>query len=346
MRVTLMMKCLTLWAAFCFPLPAQDATSTPAKAIEGKTARATLRVAVPPDGLLAPPIFRMANQRVLAREGVDMECVPWKNQDQLRALIVSGKADIVGLHLPTAALFEAKGMPVKFLGASLGNVLYILTDNPQARTLGDLRGKTLAVPMRGEFPDVLLRTVLEQNGLRDAIPLQYTATSLDAANQLSSGAIGAALVAEPHASILQKRLEAAPGAGRKIYRSISMQEAWDAARGGSAPMPTAGMAAFGKRAGDQRLLDLFWKAYVRETEWCIQHPNEAIALLGDALQDEISREGAAAAFSACARRSVASALERERIQAYLDALGKTAPEPFGNLHPKDAFYWRPSGGGH
>ncbi|HBF33087.1 TPA: hypothetical protein DDW35_00850 [Candidatus Sumerlaeota bacterium] len=299
----------------------------------------TLRVAVPPDGLLAPPILRMVKQASLASNGITIECIPWKNQDQLRALIVSGKTDIVGLHLPTAALFESKGVPVKFLGASLGNVLYILTNDPQIHKLSDLRDKTVAVPMRGEFPDVLLRSVLEQNGLLNAVPLQYTATSLDAANQLASGADGAALVAEPHASVLLKRMATSD---KKIYRSISMQEGWNAAHGTASPLPTAGMAAIGKCVENQRMLDAFWSAYVRESNWCIQHPQEAVALLGDALKDDASREGAATALSSCVHPPVASGLDREQIQLYLDALGKTAPEPFGNLHPKDTFYWKPS----
>lgn len=306
-----------------------------------KTITKTLRIAVPPAGLLAPPVLKLNENRVLEEQGIQIEIVSWTSPDQLRALIVSGKVDLVGLHVGTAALFDSKGLPIKFLGASLGNVLYIMSNEAPVVGLDSLKGKAIAVPMRGEYPDILLRVVLDKLALSESISLQYTATSRDAANQLSSGAVDAALIAEPHASILSLRMGQTLES-IQVYRAVDMQKAWNQANGMSLPLVTAGLAALGDCSSDLELLDAFWIAYVEANKWCLDHPEEAIVLLGDALKDKIARQGAVVAFKSSACPVVASGAERKQIESYLDIMGRASVKESGVHIPGDDFYWTPS----
>ncbi len=309
---------------------------------EGRApAERVLRVAVPPDGLLAPPVFRMEETQPLAAEGLVIEVAAWRGPQQLRALVASGSVDFAGLHVPTAALFAERDLDVRFLGASLGNVLHVVTDDPEAAVLEDLRGRTVAVPMRGEFPDIMFRAALEESGLTGSVEIRYVATALDAANLVASGSARAAVVAEPHVSILLEKQERHGAADRRLYASVDIQAAWARARGEDAPMPTAGLAAIGPVARQDDVLRQFWSAYAGAVAWCLANPGEAATLHGAAERDEAALRGAARAFSACARVPVPSLHERARMEDFLDVMGAQAPDTFGGLRPGDDFYWDP-----
>jgi NitT/TauT family transport system substrate-binding protein len=311
---------------------------------QAQTGHESLRVAVPPAGLLAPPILQMVKDQSLLDNGIRLERVLWSTPDQLRALIVSDAVDIVGMHMTTAALFDSKGKPIRFLGASLGNVLHILSAQPVQNGLHGLKGKTIAVPMRGEYPDIMLQVLIEKAGLKESIRMQYTATSRDAANQLSAGAVDAALVAEPHVSILMHRLkhidETSP-----LYRAIDVQAAWNEVNGTSIPLLTAGFVAIGTCARETDKLNAFWHAYQDAADWCLAHPEEAIALLGDGLSDDIARAGAEQAYAFCARHPVPSGEEKHHLEAYLDLFRQAMPESYAGGVPDDDFYWNPDAQG-
>ncbi len=296
---------------------------------------------MPPDGLLAPPIFRLEETQPLAGEGLLIQVVPWRGAQQLRALVASGSVDFAGLHLPTAALFSDRDLEVRFLGASLGNVLHVVTDDAELASLEDLRGRTVAVPMRGEFPDIMFRATLKEAGLTGSVEIRYVATALDAANLVASGSVRAAVVAEPHVSILLEKQERNAATDRRLYASVDIQAAWARARGEDAPMPTAGLAAIGPAAREDAVLRQFWSAYTDAVAWCLENPGEAARLHGVAERDKPALRGAARAFSACARVPIPSMHERARMQDFLDVMGTFAPDTFGGLRPGDDFYWDP-----
>lgn len=300
----------------------------------------TLRIAVPPSGLLAPPVLKMVHDQPFQNEGIRLEWVAWNNPDQLRVLIVRGEVDLVGMHLTTAALFNQKDVPTRFLGASLGNVLHVLTREPAEGGLHGLQGKSVAVPMRGEYPDMMFRALLDKSGLKDHIRIQYTATSQDAANQLRAGAVDAALVADPHFSILMERARVG-GGGIEFFHAVDIQKEWNEANGRTIPMVTAGLAAVGNLASEERLLQSIWSVYQEAVAWCLENPDDAVALLGDALADDIARQGASNAFSTTARPPIASGLERDILKVYLDLFRASLPESHNNRPPGEDFFWYP-----
>ncbi|MCC5877928.1 MAG: ABC transporter substrate-binding protein [Candidatus Sumerlaeia bacterium] len=302
----------------------------------------TLRVAVPQAGLLAPPIMKMVRDQPLKNEGYLIDWVPWNTPDQLRVLIVRREVDFVGMPLTTAAMFREKGVPARFLGASLGNVLHIVTNHPIADGLEGLRGKSVAVPMRGEYPALMFRALLERAGMEGSIRIQYTSTSRDAANQLRAGTVDAALVAEPHYSILRARLG---DEGGGIHGVVDIQQAWDAANGDTSPLLTAGIVAVGGVTDELEVLECFWNAYRGAAEWCVVHPADAIVLLGNALTDDVAREGATRAFVSSARRPVPSGMERQMLEDYLGLFHVSTPDISFGITPGDDFFWQPAATG-
>lgn len=297
----------------------------------------TLRLAVPPSGLLAPPVLKMVRDQPLQEHEILFEMVPWNSPDQLRVLMVRGDVDFVGMHLTSASLFHHKGIPTRFLGASLGNVLHVITREPVEEGLPGLMGRTIAIPMRGEYPDIMFRTLLDRLGLSDSIRIQYTATSQDAANQLRAGAVDAALVADPHFSILMNRL----GEELGLHHAVDIQAAWNEVNETTSPLVTAGLAAVGTVLQDLNIIELTWKAYQDAVDWCLEHPSEATTLLEARLPDDASREAATRAFASVARHPIPSGIERPLLEQFLGIFRASAPESFGDSIPSDDFFWYP-----
>lgn len=264
-----------------------------------------------------------------------MEWVPWSSPDHLRVLVVRGEVDFVGMPLTTAALFREKGIPIRFLGGSLGNVLHVLTTEPVVDGLSGMQGRTIAVPMRGEYPDMMFRALLERADMEGSIRIQYTATSQDAANQLRVGAVDGALVAEPHCSILLARMS------DRFYRAVDIQEEWNRTTGSDTPLVTAGLVAVGSMVDEEEILAAFWNVYQEAATWCLMHPFEAVELLGSSLPDEDARIGAGRALASCARIPVPSGTERPILEEALQLFRSMEPEAFAAAIPEDEFFWQP-----
>jgi len=289
-----------------------------------------VRVSAPPEGLLALPFFRMINSGVFIEENIRLKFVPWKNQEQLRAIVLSEKADFIGIHTVGAATMHNRGVPLKMLGLSLGNVLYVLTTSSEIHQLSDLQGKTVAVPFKGELPDILFRSLIRK---KSNIQIRYVATSQDGANLLAAGRVGAALVAEPHASILLAK------AGRngipKMFRSINLQDAWNEIRGVKGPIPSAGVVAIGSSLLDKKFLERFWEEYANAVNWCTEHPHEAAKLLESVGSEKGIEQSIVSSFTT----PKTTRTTRATIEDFLNLLQEANPKQFGKIIPSDEFYW-------
>lgn len=302
-----------------------------------------LRLAAPPEGLLAPPLLRMVETQPLAPD-FKMEFRPWKNQEQMRALVLSGGAEVIGLHTAGAALFQSKGVPIRMLGLSLNNVLSVLATQKNWNTWEDLAGKNIATPFKDELPDILLRAILDKTpGLESRPRLRYVASSRDGANLLAGGRVEAALVAEPHASIL---LEKAGKAGiPPLYRSVNLQKAWDDAFGTTFTLPSAGVAALGDFSKNEAALNRFWKAYVQAVDWCLENPEKAAQLSFRNQEGEPEvQAGIAGAIGEAMRPAQSSAEARPAIAIFLELLRQANPEMFGTVGPSEDFFFAPLSG--
>jgi NitT/TauT family transport system substrate-binding protein len=298
-----------------------------------------LHIAAPPEGLLALPVLHMVETQPLKEHGLTLEFSPWKNPEQLRALVLGGQTDVVSMNTVAAVIMSAKDVPLKLLGLSLGNVLHVLSSTPDIQSLEDLKGKTVAVPFKGEMPDLLFRAVIEKTpGLSiDDLTIRYTSTSRDAANLLAGGRVEAALIADPHSAILLEK------AGKDdippLFDAINLQNAWNAACGKESPLPIAGVAAIGAFSRNEPQLNRFWTAYTDAVNWCIAHPEQAAALQAEALTSPETAAGIARATQDYIR-PVTAADAREPIEQFMQLLRDSDPEKYKTAVPKPDFYWQ------
>ena len=81
----------------------------------------------------------------------------WKSPDQLRAGALSGSYHVAATPVNVAANLYNKGAPIRLLDVTVWGVLSIVTTDAGITSIADLKGREIAVPFRGDVPDIVLR---------------------------------------------------------------------------------------------------------------------------------------------------------------------------------------------
>jgi NitT/TauT family transport system substrate-binding protein len=129
--------------------------------------------------------------------------------------VKSGRLDATFMVVPLAMKMREQGIPVKivYLGHRDGSTVMVRKDDP-AQSLRDLRGKTFALPTRYSNQNLVIRKLMEQQGVRpDEINFVEMAPP-DMPGALAARAIDAYFVGEPHAA--KAELD---GTGRVLYHA-------------------------------------------------------------------------------------------------------------------------------
>jgi len=127
--------------------------------------------------------------------------------------IKSGRLDATFLLAPLAMVLREQGVPIKvvYLGHRDGSQIIVRKDGA-VRDLRDLRGKPFAIPSRFSNQHLVLRKLMEDQGIAlGEIPLVEMAPP-DMPGALAAGAIEAYFVGEPFAAKAEM-----DGTGRVLY---------------------------------------------------------------------------------------------------------------------------------
>lgn len=165
----------------------------------------------------------------------------WRNPDELRAGLTSGTIQLSIVPVQAAVNLYNRGFPIHLANVMTNGLLYVASGDVGISGIADLAGRTVAVPFRGDTPEILFGQLLAHHGLNAGTDLQisYTGSPIEAMQLLLAGRVEAALTAEPSttAAVLQGRQ-----AGKDIRRVINLQEAWGAMTGATPVVPQAGLA--------------------------------------------------------------------------------------------------------
>lgn len=165
----------------------------------------------------------------------------WRNPDELRAGLTSGDILLSVVPIQAATNLYNRGFPIRLANAMTNGLLYIISGDAGISAIPDLAGRSLAVPFRGDTPEIILGQLLAHHAI-DAeadLDITYAASPIEAMQLLLAGRVDAALTAEPSttAGVLQGRQ-----AGQDIRRAINIQEAWGEMTGADPVLPQAGLA--------------------------------------------------------------------------------------------------------
>jgi len=164
----------------------------------------------------------------------------WRDTDELRAAIVSGRSSLFTTPTHVPANLANRGLPLKlFAILSMGH-LFVVSGDESIKSFKDLAGKSLVGFFKNDMPDLVFRSIAKGYGMdpdKD-MTITYVRTPMEAAQMLAAGRATTAILSEPPATaaIMMAKKE-----GRVLNRAISLQEDWKAQHKGLG-LPMAGIA--------------------------------------------------------------------------------------------------------
>jgi len=296
-----------------------------------------------PAATVSLPLLHMVESGALADVADTVEFTLWNNPDQLRALALEGKADFMAMPTNVAANLYNRGVPLRLVNVSVWGMLWMVSRNPDLKTLADFKGEEIAVPFRADMPDIVFSHLAEKSGLdlrRDFV-VRYTATPMDAMQLLVMRRVDHALLAEPAVSMALRKTQSFPASvvAPELHRSVNLQEEWGRLMNTEARIPQAGMAAVGEARLDNALVARLEQAYADSNRWCLDNA-QACAALAPKYIKMLTPEAVADAIAVLPRHYATAAEVRDELESFFSLLLARQPATVGNKLPDSAFYGR------
>ncbi len=291
-----------------------------------------------PFGPLAYPFLYMAEHTAPEVLGGPVELAVWRTPDQLRAMVAGGQADVYALPTNVAAVFHEKGVDLRLVNVSVWSVFWMVSTDSTMTSLSSFRGARVAVPFRGDMPHIVFETLARQAGIdpeRD-MELHFAGTPQEIVQQLLTGAVDHAVLAEPDVSVLMVRARERGGT-RRFFRTVSLERLWGEAFGTGPEIPLGGTAVIAGFPDDRDFAGRFDAEYARAVDWCVSHPGEVADLVAS-LFPGVPREAVMDAMGHMKFASVGADDARPALETFFGVLHDANPATVGGRMPDDSFY--------
>lgn len=296
-----------------------------------------------PPAAVSTPLIHMIDSGALKDIADHIEFQTWKDPDQLRVLILGGKADFVAMPSNVAANLYNRGVGLKLLNISTWGVLWMVSRDKTAKTLSDFKGKEIAMPFRADMPDIVFELIAEKQGLdaKKDFKLRYVGSPLDAMQLLVSRRVDHALLAEPAVSMALRKTRSFPVSliAPELHRSVDLQQEWGRLFKRETRIPQAGIAVIGKALKDEALQAKIMAAYEQSLLWCQRNALKCGEMVAKRI-DLLSPDAVADAMAVSQTRHVTTAQARPELEFFLGQLHARNPALVGGKMPDDAFYAR------
>lgn len=270
----------------------------------------------------------------LADLAQEVSLTVWRNPDELRAGLTSGGIDLSIVPVQAAANLYNRGLGLRLVNAMTDGLISIVAEAGAIADLAGLAGKRVAVHFVNDTPDLILRALLERNGLADTVEVVTTGSATESSQLLLSGQIDAALLTEPVASVAVIR---GREAGKTIARVIDVQQEWGRQTGRGPLIPQAGLAVTqGFAAANPELIAPLHALLAQATDVVNADPARAAADAAGPLELPAPVLAAAIPHSALVARPAGAI--RADIEAMLTLMAERDAAIIGGRLPDDGFY--------
>ena len=296
-----------------------------------------------PFAAVSNPMIRMVKSGALNDIAREVEFRVWKNPDQMRALALSGEVDFIASPTNVAANLYNRGADLRMLNVSVWGVLWMVSRDNNLKTLADFKGKEIAMPFRGDMPDIIFSKLAEESGLdiRKDFNLRYVANPLDAMQLLIMRRVDHALLAEPAVSMALRKTKSFPlkVIAPDLYRSTDLQQEWGRLLKRESRVPQAGIAVIDSTL-DAQVIQRFSEEYKKATQWCLEHPDEAGMIVAERI-DMLTPEAVSDSIKVSQFRYVTAPEARGELEYFFQILIEREPSLIGGKLPDDGFYYQP-----
>lgn len=296
-----------------------------------------------PMAVVTYPMLVMVENGKFDQIAKKVEVKIWQNPDQLRAMVLGNGADFLAVPTNVAAMFYNKGVDLRLLNVSVWGILHMVSRDNSLKTLADFKGKEIAMPFKGDMPDIVFRQIVRQQGLdpdRD-FTIRYVSNPMDAVQLLVLRRVDHALLAEPAVSMVlykTKNHKVLKHVAPDLYRSVDLQVEWGKVFKTDNDVPQAGIAALKTINTNKEILAIFQKEYQEAIAWCLANPEET----GKIVEKYIKGLKAAPVANAIGNTNLEfkNALEsKEKLVHFFSVLSESEPKKIGGRLPDDSFYY-------
>ncbi|HEX2905560.1 MAG TPA: PhnD/SsuA/transferrin family substrate-binding protein [Phototrophicaceae bacterium] len=296
-----------------------------------------LVLAGPPGPLSIPLAYLVANDK-LAEIADDVELVLWEDQNQLRAMIAGGQADLVTMPANNAAIFYNNGLDVQLLDIAAWNASFGISADKSITSLADAVGKRVVIPFEGSIPDLLFQYIATANDLNPAedFKIQYTPNPQQAAQMIIGGQADVAILPEPLATaVLLKTKDAA----EPLLRAFSLSDEWTTITD-DVKTPLTGTVALPSVQDQPEVIAVFQREYALAIAWVIENPEAAGKLAEEQLPElGLTAKPVTLSLQQTAWEDVSAQDARADIESFFTLLLELSPDVVGGHLPDDDFYY-------
>lgn len=260
----------------------------------------------------------------------------WRTPDELRAGLTSGTMQLSVVPVQAAANLYNRGFPIRLANVMTNGLLYIISADDSISNFADLKGRKIAVPFRGDTPEIIFGQLLTHHGIDAAndVDLTYTGTPIEAMQMLLTGRADAALTAEPASTA---GIFGGKTVGKTVRRVIDLQQAWGDMTGAAPVVPQAGLAVtapFLEANGD--LIPTILSALETATDQVLADPTKAANQATKSLK--LPAPLLAASVPHCNLVARVAQDARADIERMLGTMSGDNMKRIGGKMPDDGFY--------
>lgn len=292
-----------------------------------------------PPAVVSFPFLHMIESGALDDVAQQVRFELWTNPDQLRISVLQGQTDFTALPTNVAANLASRGAPLRLLNVSTWGILWMVSRDADRSAITDFRGERIAIPFRGDMPDVLFGLLAEAAGMdpKKDFQVHYVASPLDAVSLIMARRIKHALLAEPAVSMLFHKTTTFPGKviAPDLHRAFSLRKEWGRVFATANRIPQAGIAAVGKQ--DSILESRVAAAYEESLNWCLEYPAECGEVVARHI-DRLSPEAVANALRVSPMQALPTRSIETELRHFFQQLHARDPGLIGGRLPDDSFY--------
>lgn len=293
------------------------------------------------------PLIHMVETGALNEFAEVVEFKPWNGADQLKVMALGKgpfQADFIAMPTNVAANLYNRGVDLKLMNVSVWGILWMVSRDNDLKTLADFKGQEIAMPFRGDMPDIVFEQLVKAEGLdpRKDFKLRYTPHPLDAMQLLIMRRVDHALLPEPAISMALRKTQSFPVSviAPDLYRSVDLQQEWGRVFQREAKIPEAGMTAMASVLDNPALLKRFNDAYAESMQWCLDNPKAAGEMVAKHIA-LLTPEAVADSIDVTHFDVVWALAAKPDLTFFFDQLMQNTPDLVGGKLPDAGFYYQP-----
>lgn len=313
--------------------PAPEPETAPSSAALEKTGK-TLRVAA----LKGPTAMGMVKLMEDAGAGATANGYQFTlagSPDEIVGSIVKGEFDIAAVPTNLAAtLYNKTQGKVQLLALNTLGVLYVVESGDTVHSAADLAGKTVYATGKGSTPEFTLDYILDQNGIRDQVAVEYKTEHAELAALLSQGQADLALLPQPFVTTAMAQ-------NPDLRVALDLTEEWDKAAQGASQL-TMGCVIAQRSFLEENAAAA--AAFLAEYEASVEFVTDPANL--DAAAALVVKQGilpkepvAKAALPQCGITFLAGEEMKKTASGFLKVLYDADPQSVGGTLPDDGLYF-------